>query len=289
MTEIEYQYFQGKFEGYGKLALFYQSWRPVFCERVMVIAHGMGEHSGRYMNLIRAFANEGIGFYAYDHRGHGRSKGARGCIKSFHELTEDLRNFLKLVSIHENHRPIVLFGHSLGGLISLHYIEEVERRGGVLPSGLILSNPMLKLAVEVPGWKKAASGFLSKFLPRLTLSTALDYSLLSRDPAVQENLKTDKLSHRRMSGRFYTEILHAMKSVDENKDLIRIPLLMLIGGSDQVIDPHASSKFVDEMEWEGREKKIYPDFYHELINDIGKEKVLADIKQWLKGLKEDTF
>lgn len=92
-----------------------------------------------------------------------------------------------------------------------------------------------------------------------------------------------------MSGRFYTEILHAMKSVDENKDLIRIPLLMLIGGSDQVIDPHASSKFVDEMEWEGREKKIYPDFYHELINDIGKEKVLADIKQWLKGLKEDTF
>ena len=97
MTEMEYQYFQGKFEGYGKTTLFYQSWRPVFCERVIVIVHGMGEHSSRYQNLIRALAGEGIGFYAYDQRGHGRSPGQRGYIQSFHELTEDLRHFLKLV------------------------------------------------------------------------------------------------------------------------------------------------------------------------------------------------
>lgn len=289
MTQAEYQYFEGKFEGYGKIPLFYQSWRPVFCERVIVIVHGMGEHSGRYFNLIRAFANEGIGFYAYDQRGHGKSPGQRGTIQSFHELTEDLRNLLKLVSVHEDNRPMILFGHSLGGLISLHYIEDSERRGGVLPRGLILSNPMLKLSVPVPRWKEAISGFLSKFMPYLTLSTAIDYNLISHDPKVIEAAKEDKLCHQRCSGRFYIEMLHAMRSVTENKDLIRVPLLMLLGGKDRVIDPETSSRFFDEMECEDRQKKIYPELYHEVINDIGKEGVFSDIKTWLKGRGEDLL
>ena len=99
MSHLAYQYFTGKFEGADKKILFYQSWRPVFSEKVLVIVHGLGEHSGRYQSVVETFTQEGFSVYGYDHRGHGRSGGQRGHIRRFSELTDDLKHFLKLVSV----------------------------------------------------------------------------------------------------------------------------------------------------------------------------------------------
>ena len=280
--ELQYQYFTGRFEGHHKMVLFYQSWRPVFCEKIIVIVHGLGEHSGRYRELIEAFVNEGAGFYAFDLRGHGRSKGQRGYIQSFSQLTDDLRAFLKLVSIHENNRPLVLLGHSLGGLICLRYLIECASRTGVAPTAVVLTNPTLKIAIDVPRWKEALSGWLSALAPRLSLYNELDLQSLSHDPAVVEAVQRDKLCHQRITGRFYHEILSAIAYVQRNVALIHTPMQILLGGEDRVIDPEGAKALFQHLALDQKILKVYPQFYHELFHEIGKEEVFSDIKRWLK-------
>jgi len=284
MTDLQYQYFTGKFEGHDKTILFYQSWRPVFSDHTMVFVHGLGEHSGRYQNIIKGFSNSGFGFYGYDLRGHGKSKGQRGYIRSFAQLTADLRRFLKLVSIHEENKPIVLFGHSLGGLICLKYIIECETKGGIIPSGLILSNPTLKLAVKVPKWKESISGYLSVFAPRLTLYNELDLHYLSHDKKVLDELKRDKLCHQRVTSRFYKEMLASIDYVKENAELLRLPTLFLLGGEDGIVNPQGSEALFKNLLAEKKQLKLYPTLYHELHNEVGKEQVFSDMKSWMKGV-----
>ena len=284
MTDLQYQYFTGKFEGYDKTTLFYQSWRPVFCERVIVMVHGLGEHSDRYQHVKDYFKNQGFGFYTYDHRGHGKSRGQRGYVKSFSELTSDLRAFLKLISIHENNRPIVLLGHSLGGLICLRYLVEMESKNGIVPSAVILTNPTLKVAVEVPKWKEVASGFCSKFLPRLSLYNELDLKNLSHDPKVFEAVRKDPLCHQRITARFYEEMLSSIQFVKDNVDLIHVPLCFLLGGEDRIVDPRGTQEVFNRLELPKKELKLYPSFYHELMNEIGKEEVFNEMKLWLREL-----
>ncbi|MBI3019380.1 MAG: alpha/beta fold hydrolase, partial [Deltaproteobacteria bacterium] len=165
MIHEPYQYFKGLFEGADKTILTYQSWRPVFCDKVMVFVHGLGEHSGRYQNLINAFAHKSMAFYGYDQRGHGISRGKRGHAPGLHVLADDLGKFLRLVSIHENNRPIYLFGHSFGALVCLQYLVDASRKHGVVPHGVILSNPILKLALEVPVWKEKLAEVCAKVWP----------------------------------------------------------------------------------------------------------------------------
>lgn len=287
MSGVMNQYFTGKFEGHDKTILFYQSWRPLFCERVIVIVHGLGEHSGRYDNLVNYFSQQGFSVYGYDQRGHGRSKGQRGYLRSFIQLTGDLRSFLNLVSIHENQKPIYLFGHSLGGLVALRYMIETQNKSGVVPAGVILSNPTLRIIIDIPRWKEVLSGFLSKYVPRLSLYNEIDYEYLSHDPAVSSLVKADPLCHQKITARFYHEILASIDWIKRNRDFVRIPILFLVGGKDQIIDPKGAEEFYHSVEFAQKELKMYPTFYHELINEIGKEGILSDMNEWLQRLGKE--
>lgn len=276
-----YQTFQGLFEGKDKLILAYRSWRPVFCEKICVIVHGLGEHSGRYEHLVQSFSNQGIGFYAYDHRGHGKSKGLKGHAPTFGYLAQDLEKFLKLISIHENNRPIYLLGHSFGGLVCLKYLMDEETKDKILPRALILSNPMLKLALPIPAWKLAIAKWLYKGMPRLRFHNEVDLADLSRDPLVEKACKEDPLSHQKISAGLYFEMLKTMEEVISQASKITLPILVLLGESDRIIAPQGGRQLFEKISSKEKKLKIYPNFHHEIINEIGKEEVFQDISAWL--------
>ena len=285
MSDLQYQYFKGFFEGHEKYILTYQSWRPIFCEKVVVLLHGLGEHVGRYTPLIEAFKNKGIAFYGYDQRGHRLSNGKRGHVPSFQHLAEDFLRFLKLVSVHENNRPLFVFAHSLGGLVCLNYLIDYHQKGGVLPQGVILSNPIIKLALVPPAWKVKLATTVSKILPGLLFHNEVNLNDLSHDPKIAESFDQDPLCHQKISAGFYVEMLKAMERVKNNPGAILAPTLMLLGGQDRVIDPKESQEFFSNMKAQ-KSLKLYPTFYHELVHEIGKEKVFVDIDEWILGFQE---
>lgn len=282
MIHDSYQYFKGLFEGADKTILTYQSWRPVFCDKVMIFVHGLGEHSGRYQNLINAFAHQSMAFYGYDQRGHGMSRGKRGHASGgLTLLADDLGKFLKLISIHENNRPLYLFGHSFGGLVCLQYLVDLSRKYKIAPKGVILSNPILKLALEVPRWKQKLAGFCAKVWPSLTLHNEVDAVHLSHDAAVSKAVKTDPLFHQKMSAGLYFDMLRTIENVQTKASEIQTPLLFLLGGEDKIIDSKGGEVFFNSLSTSDRTLKHYPNFYHELIHEIGKEKVFQDILEWV--------
>ncbi len=291
MIHDAYQYFKGLFEGAPETStpeaskgtvLTYQSWRPTFCEKVMVFVHGLGEHSGRYQSLIQAFAHKSMAFYGYDQRGHGRSQGKRGHASGLTLLADDLGKFLKLVSIHENNRPMYLFGHSFGALVCLKYLEDVVRKGRVVPQGVILSNPILKLALEVPIWKQKLAGACAKVWPSLTLHNEVNASHLSHDPAISEEIKKDPLYTQKISAGLYWDMLQTIDSVRQKASEIETPVLFLLGEEDKIIDPRSGEAFFNSLSVSDRTLKKYPTFYHELIHEIGKEKVFNDMIEWIE-------
>jgi len=283
MSDKKYQYFKGLFEGFQGQTLTYQSWRPIFCEKVIVFLHGMGEHSGRYYNVINGFANEGFAFYGYDQRGHGMSPGKRGHAPSCHHLAEDLARFLKLVSVHEDDKPIYLYAHSFGGLIALKYLIKLRRKSGVMPDGVILSNPLLKLALEIPTWKKKLAITLSHVLPKLVFNGTLSGKDVSRDPKEIAAYDNDKMVHCKCTTGLYVEMLKAMDYVAENAELVDVPLLMLLSTGDVVVNPEQTRKLFPRFAAKDKVLKIYEGFYHEPHNEIGKEQVISDMKAWLKA------
>ncbi len=113
---------EGTFRGHGGLELYYQCWRPEGTPlAVLVLIHGFGEHSGRYMNVVNHLVPRGYAIWSFDHRGHGRSPGRRGFVRTWDEFREDIRLFLEMVRQQEGGLPVFLMGHSMGGLMVLEY------------------------------------------------------------------------------------------------------------------------------------------------------------------------
>lgn len=143
-------HYTGKFRGAGDLELFYQCWETDVANKAnLLIIHGFGEHSGRYMNLVDHLVPRGYTVWGFDHRGHGRSPGQRVHINSWQEFRGDVRSFVQMVREKEQRTPIFIFGHSLGGLIALefalHYPEGLK--------GVIASSPALvQVGVSHPFW-----------------------------------------------------------------------------------------------------------------------------------------
>ncbi|HPF20983.1 MAG TPA: alpha/beta fold hydrolase, partial [Syntrophomonas sp.] len=155
----------GNFNGLENTRIFYQSWQAECPRGVVVIAHGIGEHGSRFRNLIDHMQDDGISFYALDHRGHGRSEGKRGHINSFNDYTADLKTFCKLVRDKLPGLPLILLGHSMGGTIACKFALDYP---GII-DGLVLSSAGLIQAVKVPIWKKTMATLLANIIPGLSM------------------------------------------------------------------------------------------------------------------------
>jgi acylglycerol lipase len=258
----------------AKLA--YRAWPQAGAEITFAVVHGLGEHAGRYERFAKGMAKHGMGTFAVDLRGHGRSPGQRGHVDSWSQWTDDVSAFVKHVGAIAG-GEVVPLGHSFGGAAILGTVL-----AGKLPNSrrFIVSSPALKVKVAVPAWKIKLGTVASRVMPRLTLDNEVDPKLLSRIPEVVDAYRTDLLVHSKISSRLYTEWLATTRHVLDHAGEIKIPFLILAGTDDGLIDPdgsrelHARASSMSELRLlEGR--------YHEPFNDRDNEEVFTLITNWL--------
>jgi alpha-beta hydrolase superfamily lysophospholipase len=269
-----------RFKADDDLTIFYRH-RPAGNEVArMVIAHGLGEHSGRYAHVIDIIASLGISVWAIDHRGHGQSEGKRGHIVSIDQYLDDLQ---KLIKIAKKDMPakmkFFLLGHSMGGLIVLNFIEKYPDTA----NGVIVSSPGLSPGMKVPLIKGAAAKILSRLCPALTFDNELDSSVLSHDNHVVKGYNNDPLVHRNITARWFTEFFNAMEKTKSDASKITMPVLMQVAGDDRLVDAETSRQFFNTLTLKDKTLFYYDHLYHEIYNEQteDRKKVLTDLVNWL--------
>jgi len=273
------RHIESTFQGVGGISLYRQVWQPDGPARVaIVIVHGIGEHSSRYGHVVNHLVPQGYAIWAYDHRGHGRSGGHPVHVDRWEEYREDLRTFLSLVSEQGRGLPLFLYGHSMGGLIVLDYLEQHQEglRGAILSTAAIQPVGVAKPHLV------ALARALSPIVPRLAIPTGLDISTLSRDPTVVQAYRADPLVRRAATVRFGTEALAAVARVRAGLGAIRLPVLIIHGGADRLHAPEGSRLAFTQIASEDKTLRIYPETYHEPHNDVNRDEVLCDVERWLE-------
>jgi acylglycerol lipase len=275
----QYEYAQDFFKGKGNLKIAYQSWIVPRTKGVVVIVHGLGEHSGRYTNIIERMKGKGISFYALDLRGHGRSEGKRGHVKSFLDYVHDLKLFVNKVKKKNEDVPLFLLGHSMGASIAIRFVLTFQNE----IAGLILSAPSLVPVMEIPGWRITFASILSAFMPSCNLASVVNVPDLSHDEEVVQSYLSDELVHNRNSARLLAEFIKNNQSCLERADELRLPLLVLHGEEDRISSSKGAVYMVDRAQSKDKTLEIFPGLFHEIMNEekLAREKVLQVISKWI--------
>ncbi len=271
----------GEFASPDGIKIFYRQYQADPERARMVIAHGVGEHSGRYGNVIERVIPKGISVWVPDHRGHGQSGGKRGHVLNFVQYLTDLRLTVELAKKDmPDGMPCFLLGHSMGGLIALYFAQ----RNPELIDGVVASSPCLGMVIEIPAVKKVLGSFMSYVWPGMTMGSGLDATKISRDENVVSAYKNDPLVHDRVSARFFTELLAAMESVNQQASALNVPVLMQVAGEDYLVDADSSKHFFEKLTLQDKTLHVYDDMYHEIYNAPEDQtgRVLDDLETWLQ-------
>jgi len=263
--------------GYFKPNRFYHSWIPEQMDKVIIIFHGLGEHSGRYGHVAEFFNKNGYGVYVVDHIGHGKTEGKRGHVDKFEDYTDNARQFINFVERETNIHEFILIGHSLGGVIAHIYALMGDPR----IKKLVLSSPGYKKLEPVAAAKVALGKLFSKLFPKLLLSNEIVANQISRDAAVVKDYEEDPLNHDRVSTRFFTSFLAAIERI-ENNPTVSMPVLFVVAGGDQIVSPEKSKQVFDAMQSESKIYIEYPELYHEIFNEKEQKTVFKDVLNWLQ-------
>ena len=268
------------FKSQDGLNIFYRHYPSSNEKARIVIAHGLAEHSGRYGNVIERLFPKDISIWALDHRGHGKSDGARGHISSFDEYLNDLGEMIQIAKtdVPENIKCFLL-GHSMGGLIALMFAF----KNPDMIDGLIVSSPGLGMKVKVTGFKVVMGKIMSSIWPSLSLGNELDSSKISRDKEVVKKYDNDPLRHSKVSARWFTEFLATMEKAHRLAPSMKVPILMQIAGDDHLVDGQASKSFYENLGSEDKTLHYYEGLYHEVYNELepDRKKVLDDLENWI--------
>ena len=269
---------EGRFESPKGSSLYWQRWAGPGLRIPLVILHGGGEHSGRYAATAARLAREGYSVHAFDLPGHGRSPGKRGHVSSFDVYVEALRRFIAQVAADQGGRKPILIGHSLGGLVAtLYAIRHPETI-----RCLALSSPLWGLSVPVPAWQRLLARLLSPLWPSLTLERPRQTgAALSHDPQVEARYLTDPLVHFKASVRLYTEIQDRCADLPRELPRMTAPLLLLQAGADRVVSPEAVKSLFPLVGSAQKRLILYEGFYHELFNEVERERVFRDLLDFL--------
>ena len=270
----------GEFVSPDGIKIFYRQYQAESERARLVLSHGVGEHSGRYGNVIERVLPKGFSVWALDHRGHGQSGGKRGHVLNFVQYLTDLRLTVELAKKDmPGEMPCFLLGHSMGGLIALYFAQHYPE----LIDGVVASSPCLGMVIEIPAVKKVLGSFMSYVWPGMTMGSGLDATKISRDENVVSAYKNDPLVHDRVSARFFTELLAAIESVNQQASALNVPVLMQVAGEDYLVNADSSKHFFEKLTLQDKTLHVYDDMYHEIYNapQDQKERVLDDLEDWL--------
>jgi alpha-beta hydrolase superfamily lysophospholipase len=244
-----------------------------------IIVHGFAEHSGRYGALTEHLLANGYAVTAYDQRGHGLSDGLPGHVEDFNEYEDDLDRVVSLTRDRADGRPLVVIGHSMGGLVALRYLA---RQQGTVTCAVI-SAPLIAVAVPVPAHLRLLARLGARFTPRLRLNNKIDPSVLSRDPAVGHAYSADPHVSRKVSFKWFAEAERAMAEIKARAGQIRAPVLVMHGTHDHLASVEATKALFAGISSSDKELAIYEGFYHELFNEPEKQELYERATAWLAG------
>jgi acylglycerol lipase len=267
---------EGSFKGVEGVKIFTREWQPAGELRgVVVISHGLNAHSGLYEWAAQQFTSNGLAVYALDHRGRGRSEGERFFVKRFADWTKDLATFIDIVKTREPGLPVFLLGHSAGGVIACGYAlahqDEI--------AGLICED--FAYQVPAPDFALAIVRGISHVAPHAHVFK-LKNKDFSRDPAVVAALNADPLiANESQPSETMAELARADELLGKSFGQITLPLLILHGTADKVTRPGGSKEFYERAGSTDKTLKLYEGHFHDLLADVGKQEVMADIQAWI--------
>jgi acylglycerol lipase len=268
---------QSELAGAGGVRIFWQAWLPDSEPRAaVVIAHGAGEHSDRYVHVASRLVSESYAVYAVEHRGHGRSGGRRALIDRLDNAVADLSTLIEIVRARHSGAPVFLLAHSMGGTIAISYALKHQER----LAGLILSGPLAALAPS-PAPQRIFLGVVSTVAPGLGV-VAVDPALVSRDPAVVKAYVEDPLVfHGKLPARTITELAAAIDSFPDAVGAITTPVLIVYGTDDKLCPPEGSVMLDQRLGSADKTIKPYDGLHHEVLNEPEQDVVLDDVCTWL--------
>lgn len=249
----------------------------------LLLVHGIAEHSGRYEHVARHLNLLGWRVESYDQRGHGLSQGEPGRLVQDDDLLHDLDAVVRVVRHEQPDAPLVLMGHSLGGLVVSAYVAGFN---GMPPSPSV--DLVDALVVVSPPYKVAPSFFqhlllqtLARWVPDMCVSTRFDPVAISRDPEVVKAYQDDPLVHDRISGRLARFIVNGGAQVLAKAPQWRMPTLLLYAGADRIASPDGSAQFARTAPSELVRARVFSHMAHEVLNEPDRAKVLDELHLWL--------
>ena len=261
--------------------LYYQSWMPDDdCTAILLVAHGLAEHSGRYEHFAAFFVARGYAVYALDHIGHGKSDGDRCHLDKFSDYTDGISSLLAKALEMWPEVPAILIGHSMGGLIATRYL--IDRQADF--AACVLSGTALHPAEKLSSIQNLLMRFFSRFLPKMRV-LQLDASEVSRDPAVVDSYREDPLVFSgKITARLAEQVFSTMTWIPDRLSVIELPMLILHGSNDGLTSPEGSKMLHQRISSGIKKLTIYEGLYHEVYNEPEQKQVMTDVADWLAEL-----
>lgn len=243
---------------------------------VVLLVHGLGEHAGRYDQVARRLNDWGFAVRSYDQYGHGESDGARGGLPTDTRLLDDLADIVDSSRARTpRNTPLILLGHSLGGLVAARFVALALRP----VDALVLSSPALDPGLSAV--QKILVALLPRIAPNLRVGNGLDPTFISHDPKVVAAYQADEFVHDRISGRLARFIADAGPATVALASRWKVPTLLLYAGADKLVNPAGSRAFAAAAPPQIVSAHCFENLYHEIFNELEAEPVFVELKRWL--------
>ena len=268
----------GHLRGSDGTRLRYLAWRVPSERAAIQIVHGLGDHAARYEDFAVRAAERGLSTWAADLRGHGRSEGPRTHARNFGEFVADVLTFQAVISAASRpETPVILFGHSMGGLIA---IRTLQGRPGAYRAG-VLSSPWLAEPTPPPAWKEAGGRLLGWIAPAARIPNGIAAEAISSDPAVVRAYDRDPLVQRTITPALYHAARAAQAAARDGTDAFAVPLLFLLSGADEVVSTPAAEAFARAI-GTGADVETFAGLRHESWNGQDSAPVFRRMFQWIE-------
>ncbi len=284
MKKPDFTHEESTFATRDNTQLYYQYYKSNAKNPVtIVLQHGIGEHSGRYSHLAEKLAPHGYHVYMCDARGFGNSPGIRGDIDSFNRYVEDLIDFTAFVLTREKTEKVILYGHSMGGIIASLAAYQIQNQ----LKALVLSSPAFMVQMDIKTKiKKAIGERLAAWFPYVRIKTGITGSMLTHDQEMMEISRKDPLVHGYISFRLGKDLfLKGPESLQKAAEL-NVPVYLFHGLDDKIVMPEGSRAYYDNVSSVQKTIKLFPGLRHETINETPRERevVMEELLTWLSGL-----
>ena len=278
--------FESKWDGNHGITFYVRGWEPTDhrLKALVALIHGLGEHTGRYLHVGKTMTDAGYALVGFDLRGHGKSGGARGHFPSLEAVIQDIRQFFRYLVQRYPDLPHFLYGHSLGGLLSLAYALQYKNGlKGVMVTGTGLRSPLQEQKSKI-----AMVNLLGSLLPTVTMPSGLDPTTISRDPEVVQKYIKDPLVHDKTTLGFGKSALSAIDLCFSRAKDFSLPLLIMYGSADKLTYPSGSEDFARLASEKNKDVtlKLWDGLYHEIHNEPEQAEVFKVMIEWVgKHLK----